>query len=411
MGQGVSTAELPRIAYVADLPIEGAMAGAAALYRLLSGYPPDRLRILLSNLAVGAGYVGAPRLHGVSQQEFYVAHPRLLYTRLSRLYQWYILARAPASLHRLRRLTSGFGPGAVLTVTVGAAWRAAAALASNLGLPLYVVLHDDWRVNLELPVRLQRIAEGWFAQVYRQAAGRFVVSPYMAAEFERRYGGAATVLYPSRAKEATVFEAPPERIRDAVAVHRFVYAGSVFPRYAELLAQFARVLRQYNATLTLYCPLQAEEVPLLGLDLPNVQVRPAVPTAELTARLRDDADVLVLPMSFHAADRANIELAFPSKLADYTAAGLPIFIWAPPYSSAARWANEHPGVAALVDVQSDAALQSELDQLVHSWERRWRLGQKALRVGESMFAHERVRDVFYAALVARGRPDAATAAR
>jgi hypothetical protein len=115
-------------------------------------------------------------------------------------------------------------------------------------------------------------------------------------------------------------------------------------------------------------------------------------------RLRREADVLVVPMSFHPDDRSNIEVAFPSKLADYTATGLPILIWGPPYSSAARWAVENDGVAALVQEASDDALLGTLRRLLDDGNYRWSLGVRSLATGDRLFAHTAVAGAFLSAL-------------
>ena len=52
--------------------------------------------------------------------------------------------------------------------------------------------------------------------------------------------------------------------------------------------------------------------------------------------------------SFGAADRDNMEVCFPSKLADYTVPALPLLVYAPPYSSAVEWAAANPGTAVTV---------------------------------------------------------------
>lgn len=379
--------------YVGDLPIEGAMAGAAVLYRLLEDYPQGRLRIALSNLAVGTGYLGAPRLAGVGYDEFFLAPKRPLYTRLGRWYRWCVLALAGWTARRVRHIAREFNAEAVLSTGVGYSWRLAAALARETELPFYLVSHDDWQVNLDVPRPVQGLTERWFATAFRQAAARFVVSPYMASVYELRYGAPAVVLYPSRVKGAPAFATPPERVRARPS--NFVYAGSVYPRYAELLVHCARNLSVLGCTLTVYSPLTDSEILATGLNLPNVNHRPVLSTHEVTVRLRDEADVLLVPMSFHADDRANIEVAFPSKLADYTATGLPILVWAPPYSSVVGWARQYTTAAAVVDEQSDEALQGTLRRLLADPEYRYALGAGALDVGNRLFTHEAVARTFF----------------
>ncbi len=114
------------------------------------------------------------------------------------------------------------------------------------------------------------------------------------------------------------------------------------------------------------------------------------------ARLRDEADALFVPMSFDASDRANMEMAFPSKLADCTATGLPLLIYGPTYCSAVAWARENEGVAEVVEAEPQ--LSEAIKRLANNPAHRVVLGRRALDVGSEYFTHERVRQVFSAAL-------------
>lgn len=393
----VTSCPLPRLLYVADLPVTGALAGAAALYRLLADYPADRLRIALSNLAVGPGYLGAPGLPGVAHDEFILGNTDRLARRAARLYRWYLLVRAPMARHRVLPIAREFRPEGILTVCVGYSWRLAAALARELEIPFYLVSHDQWQVSLDVPPWLKPLVERWFRDAYRQAVARFCVSPYMARAYTERYGAPATVLYPARTNGAPTFTSPPERVRVGKPSN-FVFAGSVYPRTAELLAQLARALAVVDCTLTIYCPLSAAELQSVGLDRPNIAARPVVRTEDLVYRLREDADVLVAPMSFDSRDRTNIEVAFPSKLADYTATGLPILVWGPPYCSAVRWSEEQGHVAAVVKEPSIEALLTVVRPLLTDGAYRVSLGERALAVGARLFTYDAALREFRGAL-------------
>jgi hypothetical protein len=118
----------------------------------------------------------------------------------------------------------------------------------------------------------------------------------------------------------------------------------------------------------------------------------------MAARLREEADVLLVPMSFHPDDRANIEVAFPSKLADYTATGLPILIWGPPYCSVVRWALDIGDVAAVVQEKSEEAVVKAVQRLLVDDGYRFELGQTALVAGDRFFRYEAVSDAFFSAI-------------
>ena len=97
-----------------------------------------------------------------------------------------------------------------------------------------------------------------------------------------------------------------------------------------------------------------------------------------------------------ASDRANMEMAFPSKLADYTATGVPLLIYGPSYCSAIAWARENPGVAELVENEPDLAPAIEL--LATNPDHRIALGKRALDSGREYFTHARVQQRFHQSL-------------
>ncbi len=101
-------------------------------------------------------------------------------------------------------------------------------------------------------------------------------------------------------------------------------------------------------------------------------------------------------MSFAPSDRANMEMAFPSKLADYTATGVPLLIYGPSYCSAVAWARENPGVAEVVEAESDLA--AAIAKLADNPEHRRALGKRALETGREYFTHARVQQSFYQSL-------------
>ncbi len=87
-----------------------------------------------------------------------------------------------------------------------------------------------------------------------------------------------------------------------------------------------------------------------------------------------------------------MEVCFPSKMTEYTAAGLPVLIQGPETSSAIRWAAEYKDAAECVTEQSAAALEKGLRALMAP-ERRTRLALRALEVGDACFSFEKGIDV------------------
>jgi glycosyltransferase involved in cell wall biosynthesis len=125
----------------------------------------------------------------------------------------------------------------------------------------------------------------------------------------------------------------------------------------------------------------------------NTECRGLLSSDELLMRLREEADALFVPMSFEASDRANMEMAFPSKLADYTATGVPLLIYGPSYCSAIAWARENPGVAEVVESEPD--LSAAINRLVTNPNHRIALGKRALSTGRAYFSHARAQQRFH----------------
>ncbi|MGE0864061.1 MAG: glycosyltransferase [Vicinamibacterales bacterium] len=395
---GVTTGDLPNLLYVGDVAVEASHHGSALLYRMLEHYPGDRLRVM------ECGLPSRPerRLPGVSYLELPIGRRRWLNSRFHATYSaWLSLTaarRVPSALAQLGE----FRPTAVVTVCHGYGWLLAAALAHRLDRPLHLIVHDDWpRLS-----GVARSVQGWlerrFARIYRQAGSRLCVSPFMAEEYQRRYGTAGDVLYPFRSSGCPVFEVKPA---PAIADREIVigYGGNSGPDIAAGLKDLAAALARVNARVVVFGPFgEREQRELLAIS-PSFTFRGLVPYDEMIRGLRAESDVLFVPMAFAAASRDNMVVSFPSKLADYTAAGLPLLIYGPPYASAVRWAREHAPVAEVVDQEGPAGLAAALSGLVTDPARQHELAGRALKVGAACFGAAAGRERFYAALGVSGR--------
>ena len=385
---------LPRLLYLGDVPVEASYHGSALLYRLLQRYPVERLMIIESNL-FGPGT--DQRLPGVRHATITIGQRRLLQTRLHDWYSRWLLFRASSRTAQLRELLSGFSPDAVLTVAHGYSWVTAAGYAERIGVPLHLIVHDDWpRI-----VAGQPGVEREFARVYRQAASRLCVSPFMAQEYERRYGVAGTVLLPARAPNATIFNGVADRLQTSNGGPMFAFAGTInSPGYAKLLVELAAQLARHHGTLRIYGPVTPAQAGASGLTAANIRLEGWLPSSQLLERLRSDADVLFVPMSFADADRWNMRMSFPSKLTDYTAVGLPLLICGPEDCAAVRWAQANPGVAEVVASDDASAIGVAVDRLCRDRGYRIALARTAQSVGKRDFAAEHAEAILHAALVA-----------
>jgi glycosyltransferase involved in cell wall biosynthesis len=387
-----AAATLPRLLYLADVPVESSYHGSALIHRLLTGYPNERLRIVESSLLRSQPQ---RRLPDVEYAELRHGSQRLLNTRFARWYSTWLMKTAAKRVGQLGQLLNGFKPEAVLSVTHGFSWLTAARFAAQYGLPLHLICHDDLPRLSQIVPSMTNWLEREFGNVYRATASRLCVSPFMREAYHKRYGSDGTVLYPSRSANCIEYESPPERL--ARNDHQFTvaFAGTINSQgYVRALKSLAKALEIVQGQLLIFGPLKAEHARLIGLEGHNVVLRGLVSSDELMKRFREEVDVLFVPMSFDPADESNMKISFPSKLTDYTAVGLPLLIYGPDYCSALRWAIENDGVAVVVDREDSRALAQAVQRLASVPEDRIAFGQRALDVGCQYFGIEVVRSIF-----------------
>ena len=389
---------LPNLLYIADVPVESSYHGSALIYRLLQGYPPEQIQIVQSG-----NYASQPdrRLPDVQYKTLKSRYVRLLTSRFHRWYSVWLSMTSGERATEIEELLGGFRPEAVLTVAHGHLSMTAVEFARRNGLPLHLVIHDDWAAVARLPRPFRGQLERQFKCTYLAAVSRLCVSPYMVDEFARRFGVGGSVLYPSRAMHGSPFARPPERLRSGKRNIVFAFAGTINSAgYSCLVRMLSECLEAYNGQLKIFGPTTKNQASREGLGRPNIELCGPMKSAELIERLRHSVDVLFVPMSFASTDRANMKIGFPSKLADYTAIGLPILIFGPDYCSAVRWARANPGVADVVDVAAPDALGKAVGRLARDADWRLSLATRALQIGERLFSHSVVQGKFFSALTA-----------
>jgi hypothetical protein len=374
---------VPRLLYIGDVPVESTVYGSALLYRLLRHYPADKLLVLEGSHSPSTL---AHRLPNVRYSTLPIGIGRLINSRFGRFYGTWLLCTAEDKCQDVARLANSFNPEAVLSVTHGFSWLAAAAYAEKYALPLHLILHDEWVKNIRAPEWLCSRMDKKFGAYYRQAVSRLCVSPYMAQKYKRQYGADGQILYPSHAPDTPYFDQPPSRLVEPKHNPVFAYGGTINSiGSAKILRRIAEILATLQGKLLIFGPVSLEQSRNLGLNLPNIMLRGLISSKEMIHCFRDEADVLVLPVSFDRQDSLNVEINFPSKLTDYTAAGVPILICGPTYSSAVQWANENPGVAEVVE--SERMLEVSVQRMAVDIKFRMSLAQKALDLGRQVFSH------------------------
>lgn len=386
---------MPRLLYIADVQVEASQHGSALIYRALETYPADRLRIVETGLPSQA----ARRLPGVTYASLPIGRRRWLDSRLHGVYSAWLSWRAASRAGRVMSSLAGFEAEAVATVGHGFGWITAAEVARRLEIPLHFIVHDDWPRSSAIAEACRPWLERTFGRIYRGAASRLCVSPFMAEEYADRYGAAGSLMYPSRSKDCPVFEArAARRIGDGEMV--IGYGGNSSALLVQSLRELAAALPGTRARLALFGAFDDDAKRLLLAESPAITFHGFVPYHQMIRDLRELADVLFVPMSFSPAQRDNMTISFPSKLTDYTATGLPLLIHAPAYSSAVRWARAEHDVAEIVDQPGDGPLRAAIMQLRDDSNRRTLLAANAVAAGQRCFDPAGARAALSSALVA-----------
>lgn len=387
---------LPRLLYVGDVPVENTWHGSVVLHRLLRAYPPDRLFIIEFRQHSSP----SKRLAGVNYRYAGFRLERLLSTRLHKLAAAFFLHFPGTSMRKLVKATESAKVDAILTVAHGYSWIVAASIAKRRGLPLHVLVHDQIFGTYPNSRATHRLISGQFREVLNLATSVFSVSPMMKGYLKREFGRESEVLYPSQDPNSPIYRSTSPRVERLVGGPNVAYAGTFHgDGQLKAVAHFARALDLVGGRLHLFGQDPISSQLHARLPCKNIVFRGFV--ADLVEVCRCEMDALLVVNSFDPADLPEMEVNFPSKLAVYTALGLPIIILAPPRSSAMTWSRENPTAAAAIDQLTGHTIGACLRRFVSDAAWRCQLAAEAIRVGAEQFSPSETETKFFTSLKRR----------
>lgn len=351
------------------------------MYRLLGDWPSERLAILYAaKRRREAAVLPAATLATIPSSKLL---ERGRHTRFNELVTLISLL-TPPSVSSISRGLGTFAPDAVLTVAHDFVWLTAAKWCRENGVPLHVIIHDDWPTFLNVPSWARPHLHKRFGAVLRQAATRLCVSQGMAAEYEKRYGVKCDVMLPCRGPDSPE---PVVRVAQPAAGRIVVgYLGGLpLAGYSKAIRALANVLREVDGLVYLYGAHSPQSLEREGLVHDAIIPQTSVPWAETYHHLFQHVHALFCPVSFQSRDAAIMRTLFPSKLADYTACGLPIVIWGPEDSSAVAWARAHDHAAFICTDPHGKGIAAFLQQLHADKELAIQYARGALLAGEQDF--------------------------
>lgn len=237
-------------------------------------------------------------------------------------------------------------------------------VARQLGVPLLAQVWDTVEYLLSGPfdpvVKRQLLNE--FGRSVREAERVAVVSPQMAKEYEERYSAKTVVVHhglPSTMCRPAASE-PVRRDRWTIGFAGSMNAPSAWRALLQGLHhsgwrvnERAVVLRILGSSLRLEAS-NAVHVEYLGHR-----------SVEDTAAALAECDVNYLPHPFEPAMAPFSRLSFPTKLSTYAAAGRPILLHAPEYSSLVPFHERFP-VGGLVRTLEPGRLVAAMESLAAS---------------------------------------------
>ena len=394
---GSTATRAPRLLYVDEFPPSNHHGGAILLKRLLDKHPADRLLVITSKVGMKASE---------ATELFKCRHIALPVFGRSR-YPWvgkfmraanwlglpFVALIAILEIRRKR-------VEAVITIVRGRYYFAAALAAWVTATPHITIVHDSFVSASASPSSVLRTGLRLLTRMtLRKAAHIYVVSLEMQRLVLRECGRESEIQMPSTAVPTRQAEGQRQTTSEAGPV--ILYAGTI--NYAvrdclDLLADLIATgqLKEYGmsgAKLHLCSAMTDTEMRTSGWDRLDIVCRGWVPQSELPSVL-SSADILFLPYSFLQSSREAVETAFPSKTADYLAAGKPVLVFGPKYSSLVRYASEQ-GFAEVVDEFSAGALARGIQKIAFSPHYREELAARALEVFSANHDISRQQHKFY----------------
>jgi glycosyltransferase involved in cell wall biosynthesis len=373
-------------------------SGAGILMRrLFAGFPSDRLWALTNRQSVRILASHDPIPPAEQQIPALEVH---IHRRWVGKLAWLLnCTLIPWTVWRGIRLLREKQIEAIFTVPWDHFTIAAYFIHAITGVPIFMYVMDD-PVGTRRPNKSQPL-------LYRMIMPRLVrackrvwgVSDGMCEYFAKAYGVKCLCLLPlvdlEVFQQSTVAKGYHfDRVLD------IIYTGSIYGAQVDAVRRLVRVLGQESdrndtahikMRLTLYTSSPVEALDRMGLIGKNVR-RDEVKHEDI-ASIIAEADVAFLPLSFEPEMRHIVETSFPSKIAEYLAAGVPILVHAPSYSTVAKYCRQH-GCGLVVDEPSEDSLRDALIRLSTDTTLRATLSAKALETARENHAADRIAAAF-----------------
>lgn len=278
--------------------------------------------------------------------------------------------------YRVARLAKNTGVRRILAIQDSGEFLVGSWIAARLTrIPLLVYMTDDWEASSRSAGALPgAIARLFLARIARDAAHVWVISEDMQREWRRRFDKSTEIL--THSVDLSLFSKRPAQDSSTL---RIVCVGSVYSVNEAPLRNVIRAVaaaRAAGVCVSLRLLTRTVITPrTFGFDsLEGVEVGFVEPQ-ELPGVLAE-ANVSLIALSFDPQLRRVVETAYPTKLAEYLAAGLPVVVHAPSYATAAQ-VVKGASCGIVVDTEDPSAIENALTVLAHAPDVRREMSQNA----------------------------------
>jgi hypothetical protein len=387
---------MPRVLFLTSEIPQSVNAGSMQLYRVLQGYPADKLMVL------GAAPAKDAELLACRYETLKLLTYRLACTRLRR---WFCGLNAligaadlqvRASCHRV----SSFRPELVVTVMDKLShYKHAWAVARRLGIPLMTITMDDPRTFESAAPLFRKSHERLLRRIYRDASLSLGVSHEMSEFLQTEYGRPSKTFY---------FGAPDGMVPRSAAASGMLkvpgqltlgYAGSMSLGYREGIEAIGRSLEVAGAVLRVYSRDQHYLV-----QHANVRQCGFLRPEELWPEVQSTCDAVLLPYAFEGPILNVYRTHFPTKLSEYCWTGMAVVVTGPETATGVKWALRHPEAALLATSGRPDVLVPLLDRLRDNDDVRVKLAAGAARAALQEFDPAQIRVAFQSCLVKAAGP-------
>ena len=239
---------------------------------------------------------------------------------------------------------------AILTVAHGLGWIEALAIARTCRLPLITIVHDWYPDASGCPHWGLWVWDHSFRQLMRRSDVVFAVSKGMAQSIGPHPNLQVLPPIPDPALQPC----PPRNLHSSL--WRLYYAGFCGGLYSPLLQTLIDAVAA-DERYALHCSGSEAGALAMPADHPRLR-RSDFLEGDAWQQAFDEADALVLVLSFEQRHRRHLITHFPSKLVEYANRGRPIIIWGPLWSSAVQWGQDKPEVLCIWDSSPQQVLQA-----------------------------------------------------